>query len=106
MTGPSWPASVATTLPVAASHSRAVLSRDAVATSRPSGEKATAQTMASWPAKGGRSHHTQSRRLRQALSRATCAEDSRGNTRWIRLAPDWSGSASSPNRMAVTGSLC
>ena len=43
-TGPVWPSSVATVLPVAASHSRAVLSSEPVRTRAPSGEKATAAT--------------------------------------------------------------
>ena len=45
MTGPVWPSSVATVLPVAVSHSRAVLSSEPVRTRAPSGEKATAQTV-------------------------------------------------------------
>jgi hypothetical protein len=44
LTMKEWPSSVQRHLPVAASHSRTFLSWDADATSRPSGEKATAVT--------------------------------------------------------------
>src|SRR3984957_21225887 len=48
-TQPEWPSSVLRQDPVAASHSRTVLSDDADATSWPSGEKATALTELEWP---------------------------------------------------------
>ena len=44
-----WPSSVLRHDPVAASHSRTVLSWDADATSWPYGEKATALTTLEWP---------------------------------------------------------
>ena len=46
---PVWPDSVASGLPVAACHSRAVLSWEPVSTSRPSGENATAVSGCLWP---------------------------------------------------------
>jgi hypothetical protein len=49
VTSREWPSSVLRYLPVAASHSRTVLSPDADATSWPSGEKATALTQSEWP---------------------------------------------------------
>jgi hypothetical protein len=49
LTSKEWPSSVLRHVPVAASHSRTVLSRDADATSCPSGEKATALTSEEWP---------------------------------------------------------
>jgi hypothetical protein len=45
-----WPSSAATTLPVAASHSRAVASPEPVRTREPSGEKATLGTSPVWKA--------------------------------------------------------
>ena len=49
LTKPEWPSSVLRQDPIAASHSRTVLSLDADATSWPSGEKATWLTEPEWP---------------------------------------------------------
>ena len=48
-TNSSWPRSTAISLPVAASHSRAVLSPDAVTMRAPSGLKAAEYTKSLWP---------------------------------------------------------
>ena len=53
VTDPLWPGRVASGLPSAASHSRAVLSSEAVRMRRPSGENTALVTDPVWPCQGG-----------------------------------------------------
>ena len=64
------PARVATALPVAASHSRAVLSSEPVRTRVPSGENATAQTESVCPARVATALPVAASHSRAVLSRS------------------------------------
>jgi hypothetical protein len=86
------PDRVATAMPDAASHSRAVLSKEPVRTIRPSGENATAETMTVCPDSGLRSRHGRAVSLRHAPSSACSAEISRGIMRCTTRVAAVSGS--------------